>query len=317
MIGSKKNSDFKYRGEMAFSLQQEHPNKPISSMRTSGTLSVELLLSTGRARSRRCNPDELTGRAVYKDTILRESEDGYFFTEQWIRSKSETSTEIDADYGNCRGVPWAKYESETARACCFSLSSSRVTYFTIESGVGSRYHVYSTYAWFCIFSRNTGLVFSVCCIVAAFEQLGYTVLQRGFGRSTREELTRDFQYGPRVPVYERRVYGTVEAEGNQNQYGFSGKSFRQHICRAAVEKRKIRRCVPQGLSNYAGSSKRFERLFWVLQSRAISSGVGLPNSGTGVLWRKKLRKIIHRPQEELLLCVLKKEKKETKKRKKA
>lgn len=287
MTGLKKSSVFESGGEMALGRSEKQETESFMAMQNPGACPVELLLSAGRSRSGRCPADESDRRAIYEDALLREPEDGRVFESSGAFGESEADSKADERDGHPGDLSRPQYQPAVFGACGVSVPLEKSFDREAQPGLECGYHVHPALAWFCLSRGDSRLVLPVCSGVETLKQSGDGVLHGGSRGRLAVRESRYFQHGPGMPVHQRGFYAAIAGEGDPDQHGLSWTSLRQHFQREALEERQIRGCLSQKLSDDDRGSSRTEKLFSVLQQRAVPSITGIPNPFGGSSGRRE------------------------------
>lgn len=256
--------------------------QPCLAMQPSRTAAFELVLQATGGPFRGYPSDESDRREIHEDAILREPSDDRSSESFGSCAQSQKGSTADAHHGNSGGGAWSEHKPPPHRAPRVSLSLERALHRATQSGVGSGHHLHSIAPRICVSGGHHGLVQPIRVVMEAFEQPGNCLLLGITGRGVDGGQSRDFQYGPGVPVYERGIYEQAEGTRDKNQHGFERSGLRQHFCGKALAEREIRRCLSQRVSNDEGGPRGAWALFPFLQSRAISSVVEKSDSAGNI-----------------------------------
>lgn len=209
-------------------------------MQNSGARSFELLLSAGRCTLGGCDADESNRRAIYKDSLLREPEDGGIFESSGALGESQAGATIDEKDGHPGDLPRPQYQPAAAGTQGVSIPAEGSFDRQTQSGLELRHHVHPTLAGFCVFGGDSGLVLPVCSGMEAFEQLGDGILHRGTRSSFGTRESGYFQHGSGESIHQRGFYESIAGAADPNQHGLTRAGFRQHFQRETLEERQIR-----------------------------------------------------------------------------
>ena len=287
MIGLKKSLGFDSGGTMVMDQSSRQSFESDAAMRDYGFDAIQLLLSAADGEFRRSGFDESDRRTVHEDAVLRVEEDGRFSGTSGTLCESETSDPVDAFDGDSRDLSWPQHELAADGSCDLPVPSSWSSHRASESGLEHGYHVYPAIPWVCLSGGNHGLVFAIRSGLEAVEQSGDSFLCRSSQRCFSAWGSGDIQHGSGMSVHKSGFYSATSRKRHPDQYGLEGKGLRQHLQRAALEEREIRRRLSQGVSGDDGGSGGTWEILSVLQSREISSGAGIPDTGVDLLWKGK------------------------------
>jgi len=238
---------------------------------------IDVLLRTGRRESGESVTDARHRRAVFEDTVLRQSPYGHGFGRQ-----PQADSASDAADGHRSDLQQATDHTSSIEPQNIPVFTAKYDDYAARPGLEHRHHIRSHVSRFSLPGCGHGLVQPLRAIMATVEHARRRILPGGAGGSPRPRPSGNFQQRSGQPVHGRVVHLAAGELRHIDQYGRPRPGNRQRVYRAAVANSEIRGGVPEGLFHGMGGGSFAGKLLSVLLPRANTPIARLPHAGGGL-----------------------------------
>jgi len=254
-----------------------------AAVRPAGTVSVELLLRSGRhGETGEHSVDAADRRVVPEASILRLATDDAVVETTGMVGERETSGTTDAADGSASCRARSPYESASSGTSDLSVPAAGRADPGARRSLVRRYHLYSHASRVFVPGGRDGLVQPLRACVGAVEFAGGSVLSQCPGAGIGHEHAGDLQHRPGCAVYQRGFHGAARDGGGTGKHGRSRPSDGQYLRGAVVANGQVRGGLPAGLHRWDRGAAGIESVLPVLQHGATAPGVGKPNACDGL-----------------------------------
>jgi len=250
-----------------------------AAVRSGGHRQIQLLLrADGRRKHGERDADASDRPTLSEVAVLRVTPDETC-PGGALRAVCEREACGPADEGDGASLHLAQAEFESARTRAPDLSLPVKRAGNTGSGLGllCGHHVYPATSGAPLSGGRDGLVQPVCPGLETVKHDGLRVLpgcsEWGLGTGG----SRDIQHRSRVAVHQHGLHRQAQGGRGQDQHGRQGAGLGQRVYRTTLVERQVRGSLSRRLRKRMGGSSALGSVFSVLQHRATSSGVGLPN----------------------------------------
>lgn len=260
-----------------------HADEYSPAMRTGSAVTAGFVLrACGRERGE-SRADAAAGRAVPADAVLRRVENDRLAGQARTCRQFETSAAVDAADGAGGNLCQTAIVQSSARASYLSVPVAGISDRKAERVLGDRHHLHSFKAGLCIPGGDYGLVQPLCPVVGSVDQSGIELLRDRAGLGIEESEAGHLQLRSRRTVHQPGIHESFIGSRDRDQHGWQGTRAGQRLCLALVAHRQVRRHLFEGLSGCRCGDRRITGVLSILQSRALTSGSGLSNTGGSLL----------------------------------
>lgn len=252
-------------------------------MRSGQFAQIELLLFADQSgKPGKHGFDESDRSALSEAAVLWFSEDDLVAEEAGTYGQSQARGAADEGDGVAGDSARAPYQSASSATSDLSISASRSEYCCSERRMVRGHYLRADSKRSSVSYGCNGLVQQVCFGLGTVELVGYGFLSSSSWPSVGDGQARNFQYGSRIPVYERGIHRKAGDGRYSDQHGRTRQGHGQSVRRTIVADGEIRRHLSSRLCRRIRNVAWPRPVFPALQYRPAASGACLSDSERGL-----------------------------------
>ncbi len=244
-------------------------------------VACQRVLHTKSERIRReLDTDARAGRALSQTPVLWCAAYDDVVEVGRIPRQYQTHHTTDAHYGTASNHARPSYKQSASRTQNIPVFIARYRCLLIKCGMVFGHHLHPDGARIHVFGGGDGLVQSLRNRVGIVQHTRNRFLPSRLKDCFGMWETKDFQHRPGQSIHQRRVDKNTAGCRRYNQHGWAWPLLRQHLHRASLAQREIRRYLLAFIPKRTRFISRIICVFSLLQSRTPAHKSGFTNTST-------------------------------------